>query len=163
MTRKVFFSFHYRRDYWRVIQVRNPWVTSPGQDASPYLDRAEWEKIHGQGKAKIQEWIDSQLADTSVTVVLIGKETAGREWVEYEISKSHNDGKGMIGIYIHQLKNKDGQTDTKGANPFARFEFTRNGSTTSLSTLYPTYDWIDDDGYNNLPAWVEKAALAAGR
>lgn len=161
--RKVFFSFYYRRDNWRVIQVRNSWVTKPGQEACAFLDRADWANIHAQGHAKIQEWIDNQLGSTSVTVVLIGKKTAGREWVDYEITKTHNDGKGMIGVYIHQLKNKDGQTDTKGANPFDRFEVAENGSTTKLSALYDTYDWIDDDGYNNLAGWVEKAAQAAGR
>ena len=29
--------------------------------------------------------------------------------------------------------------------------------------LYPTYDWVDDDGFNNLGDWVEKAAKKAGR
>ena len=29
--------------------------------------------------------------------------------------------------------------------------------------MYKTYDWVDDDGYNNLAKWVEAAAKAAGR
>jgi len=24
-----------------------------------------------------------------------------------------------------------------------------------LSTIYPTYDWIEDDGYNNFATWVD--------
>lgn len=163
MARNVFFSFHYQRDNWRVSQVRNSWVTKPDHEASKFLDRAEWEKVKNQGKQAIQNWIDSQLKGTSVTVVLIGKETAGREWVDYEIKKSHSDKKGMLGIYIHQLKNIEKQTDTKGTNPFARFQITKDGNTINLSTLYKTYDWVDDDGYNNLPNWIEKAALEAGR
>lgn len=27
----------------------------------------------------------------------------------------------------------------------------------------PTYDWVNDDGYNNFGDWVEKAAKKAGR
>jgi hypothetical protein len=27
-----------------------------------------------------------------------------------------------------------------------------------LSEIYPTYDWINDEGYDNLSKWIEKAA-----
>ena len=32
-----------------------------------------------------------------------------------------------------------------------------------LSSIYPVYDWILDDGYNNAAGWIEQAAVAAGR
>jgi hypothetical protein len=32
-----------------------------------------------------------------------------------------------------------------------------------MSDLYACYDWVDDDGYNNIEAWIEAAAKAAGR
>ena len=32
----------------------------------------------------------------------------------------------------------------------------------SFSTLFPIYDWISDDGYENLGAWIEGAARRAG-
>ena len=153
MARKVFFSFHYDRDAWRVSQVRNSWVTKPDHEASRFLDKAEWEAIERQGKQAIQNWIDSQLKGTSVTVILIGAQTSGREWVKYEIKKSNTDGKGMVGIYIHNLKDSAGKTDTKGTNPFTQFGYTK----------YRAYDWVNDDGYNNLPKWIEAAAKDAGR
>lgn len=37
-------------------------------------------------------------------VVLIGEDTAKRKWVKYEIKKAWNEGKGVLGIYIHNLK-----------------------------------------------------------
>lgn len=29
--------------------------------------------------------------------------------------------------------------------------------------IYPTYDWVDDNGYENFGDWVEKAAKKAGK
>lgn len=33
----------------------------------------------------------------------------------------------------------------------------------TFATLFPTYDWVADDGYNNLGTWIEEAAAHAGR
>ena len=42
----------------------------------PPCDAAEWESIKRKGDAAIQNWIGEQLQNTSVTVILIGTETA---------------------------------------------------------------------------------------
>jgi len=39
-----------------------------------------------------------------VTVVQIGTDTAGKKWIKYEIESSHKKGNGMLGIYIHNIK-----------------------------------------------------------
>jgi hypothetical protein len=33
----------------------------------------------------------------------------------------------------------------------------------TFSHIFPSYDWVNDDGYNNLGGWIEKAAKDAGR
>jgi hypothetical protein len=33
----------------------------------------------------------------------------------------------------------------------------------TFSTLFPVYDWVDHDGYNNLGTWIERAAQHAGK
>lgn len=164
MARRVFFSFHYQRDIFRVNQVRNSGITKAGFDESGFIDHADWEKLERQGDDAIRRWIDRQMSGASVTVVLIGAETAGRDWVKYEIRESHNQGKGMLGIYIHQLV--DPRTllgDLKGENPFANFYLSDSNPRKYLSELYPTYDWVEDDGYRNFGSWVERAALKVGR
>lgn len=143
MARRVFFSFHYDRDNWRVAKVRNSQVVR-GYDKNPFYDKADWEEIKKQGKAAIKKWIDGQLKGTSVTVVLIGNQTANRPWVQYEIEKSIEDGKGLIGIDISKIKDRDGETDKTGENP--------------LPKGYPYYRWNKDDGYENLGNWIEDAA-----
>jgi len=38
-----------------------------------------------------------------------------------------------------------------------------NGESIYFWQLYPTYDWVNDNGYLNFSDWVEKAAKKAGR
>jgi len=161
MVRRVFFSFHYERDIWRANQVRNSWVTKPDRETAGFWDAAQWEQVKKQGDDAIKRWINSRLEGTSVTVVLIGAETSKREWVDYEIQQSYARGNALLAIYIHNLKDKDGSTDMKGDNPLDKFYDEQNGQ--RLSDLYPTYDWVNDDGYNNVGEWMERAALIAGR
>jgi hypothetical protein len=159
MARHAFFSFHYERDVWRAGQVRNSWVTQD-RDASGFWDSAKWEEVKKKGEAAIHNWIDEQLKGTSVTVVLIGAETSTREYVDYEITQSHKKKNGMLGIYIHNLKDVNGKTDTKGANPLTKWTFKDPEGNV---VTYPTYDWINDGGYSNLGSWIEAAAKKAGR
>ena len=95
MSRKAFYSFHFKPDSWRASQVRNIGVVDGNQ---PVSDN-DWEDVKKGGDSAIQEWIDNQLAGRSCTIVLIGENTAGRKWIEYEIEKSWNDGKGSL-VYI---------------------------------------------------------------
>ncbi|WP_455181435.1 TIR domain-containing protein [Azospirillum palustre] len=162
MARHTFFSFHHQRDSWRAAQVRNCWVTKDRIDAG-FWDAAEWEEVKKKDDASIHNWIDEQMKGTSVTVVLIGAQTSQRKHVGYEISRSYTLGKGMLGIYIHNVKNKDGHTDTKGANPFSNWQITKNGQKTYFSSIFPTYDWVSDNGRANIGFWIEDAAKKVGR
>lgn len=160
MARRAFFSFHYERDGWRAGQVRNSWVTKDRESAG-FWDAASWEEVKKKGEAEIEKWIDKQLEGTSVTVVLIGTETSERKYVGYEIVKSYKKGNGIL--YIHNMKDANGNTDTKGKNPFDSWQIERDGRNILFSELYPTYDWVNDDGRNKMGDWIEAAAKKAGR
>ena len=120
-----------------------------GWEKVPFYDKAQWEQVKRNGDGAIKRWIDNQLNGCSVTVVLIGKETANRRWVKYEIQKSIELGKGLIGIDISKIENRDGETDSTGVNP--------------LPTGYKRYLWNNDNGRKNLGNWIEQAARDAGR
>ena len=163
MARRVFFSFHYGNDAWRAAMVRNSGVTKP-KNMRGYLDKAEWEETKKKGDTEVKRWINKQMKGTSVTVVLIGKETHDRKYVQYEIEQSHKKGNPIIGIRIHNLKNQDGQTDYEGMNPFDKCYIDHYGKKKCLSEAYgiPVYDWVEDDGYKNLDQWIE-SAIEKGR
>ena len=115
--RQVFFSFRYSYDSWRVSQVRNMGKVS---DDSTFSDN-DWEEVKDKTTAKIEEWIDKEMQKRSCVVVLIGEHTQGRKWINYEIKNAWKKGKGIVGIYIHGLKNASGEQANKGANPLADF------------------------------------------
>ena len=110
-----------------------------------FWDAATREQIKNSGDSAIKKWIENNLKGTSVTVVLIGTETSSRKWVRYEIEKSLVKGNDIIGVRIHNLKNQNSETDRAGDLDFGLV----NGENT-FSELFPVYDWVDDDGYENL-------------
>ena len=158
MARRVFFSFHYEADNWRTSQVRNIGMVEGNR---PVTDN-KWEQIKRGGSRAIRNWIDGQLDGKTCTIVLIGAQTAGRKWIEYEIQKSWEEGKGVLGIYIHNLLDRYGRKSTKGRNPFADIPIDRYGR--RLSRIVKAYDppRLTSRGvYSyisaNIVSWVEEA------
>jgi hypothetical protein len=160
MARRVFFSFHYE-DVWRVNQIRNSWVIAGVNETAGFVDKAEFETVERQGRAAVEAWIDRQLNGTSTTIVLIGDETANRTYVQYEILKSYNRGNGLFGIYIHTLKDSRGQTGWYGGpNPFSKVEVDDGiwgKSSLSSKLSVPVYDWVSDNGRENIAKWIASA------
>jgi len=146
MARRVYFAFYYQRDIWRVNQVRNSNIVE-GFESAGFIDSSLWEESRKKGDAAIKKLIDDGLKNTTVTVVLIGAKTSEREYVDYEISQSWKKGNGLIGVYIHNLKDQNGNTDVKGADPFVKLDYKG----------IRTYDWINDNGYENIDDWVDAA------
>jgi hypothetical protein len=134
LAKRVFYSFHYAPDSWRASQVRNIGVIEGNKPASDN----DWESITKGGDRAIQKWIDDQLSGRSCTVVLIGCETANRKWIDYEIEKSWKERKGLLGVYIHNLKDSAGLKATKGSDPFAGFTLGQDKK--PLSSIVKAYD-----------------------
>ena len=160
MARRVFFSFHYA-DVWRVMQIRNCWAVRGEKEATGFVDKADFEKVERQGAKAIKDWINGQLTGTSTTIVLIGAETASRSYVQYEILQSYNRGNALLGIPIHNLKDENGRVQWfGGSNPFDEVEV-EGGifGTTALSSKLriPIYDWVTDNGRNNIASWIDEA------
>lgn len=150
--RKIFYSFHFNNDVFRVQQVRNMGVIEGNEPVSPNT----WEDLK-KSDASVETWIDDNMGGKSCVVVLIGSETSTRKWVKYEIKKAVSDGKGVLGIHVHNLKDPKTGTCTKGANPFTGLGLTRAGAT----FVPKVYDPKPDDAYKdiaaNLSSWVEAA------
>jgi MTH538 TIR-like domain (DUF1863) len=158
MARRVFYSFHYKPDCTRAARIRNMGVVEGNKPASDN----DWETVTGGGEKAIQEWIDGQLEGKSCAVVLIGENTAGRKWIKYEIGKAWNTSTGVVGVYVHRLKDLDGDQSKKGDNPFDDFTMKRDDK--KLSSIVKAYNppytdskevyaYIND----NLADWIEEA------
>jgi hypothetical protein len=157
MGRRVFFSFEYAKDVTRVSQVRNMGRV----EDKPLLSANEWESVRRNGDSAVERWIKEQMRDKSCLVVLIGSSTSQRRWVQYEIEHAWNKGMGVVGIYIHNLKNIHGFQTHMGTSPFASF---------TINNIYPmtqvvkSYDPPYQDSRQvyahinaNIERWVEEA------
>ncbi|WP_233900482.1 TIR domain-containing protein [Tenacibaculum piscium] len=153
--RKVFYSFHYNNDVFRVQQIRNMGVIEGNSPVTPN----QWETIKQTGKKAVENWITENLKYKSCVVVLIGSETSQRKWVLHEIEQAWNAGKPMLGIYIHNLKDPKTGKSTKGNNPFS--EFTMKDNNKKLSDYVTCYNPKTFDTYNdiknNIDNWIEEA------
>lgn len=156
MARKAFYSFEYKPDNWRASQVRNMGVVEGNQAVADN----DWESVTKGGDAAIERWIAEQMAERSCVVVLIGATTAGRKWIDYEIKKAWADKRGVLGVHIHGLKDRNQNQTTRGANPFDTLAI---GGTT-LSRIVRVYDppyaastSVYDYINSGLAGWVEEA------
>ena len=67
----------------------------------------------------------------------------------------------IVGIYIHKIKDQNKLTSLKGDNPLVKCVYDVNGEIIFLNDIYNTYDWVMDDGYNNMGKWIDEAASIA--
>ena len=152
----VFYSFYYDRDVYRVQLIEN----MGSLEGQPILNHQEWEKIRSGGDAAIKEWIAEKMKWKSAVVVLIGKETASREWVQYEIQKAWNDKKPLLGTRIHGLSSM-GSVDSSGASPFDKvsgvsgvpiFDPTQTDDWSGKIDSKATYSYLKD----HLATWASQ-------
>ena len=170
--RQVFYSFHYGNDSWRAGQVRNIGVL---EGNSP-LSSNNWEEGKRKGEDSIKKWINDNMRYRSCVIVLVGSETASRKWCKYEIQHAWKEGKGIVAINIHGLKDYWGEQDVKGSNPFEQFCIDKtfnyivehknpaDNNEINLSKVckiynppYVTSTYVYDYIKENICIWVEEA------
>lgn len=117
--RRVFFSFHYQNDVWKVNQVRQSWRREKEQsrEAEGFYDASIWERSKLTGPDALKRLIRDGMQNTSVTCVLVGQETYARRWVRYELARSVVKGNGLLGVRIHLMGDRNGLASPQGPNP----------------------------------------------
>jgi len=124
------------------------------------VEANEWQSIVDNGDVAIERWIGKQMKRVSCVIVLIGSETADRHWVCYEIEKAWTDGKGVLGIHIHNLASKKRNKVRMGESPFDRVIIDGH----PISETVPVYDPPFTESakvYNyireHLDSWIRQA------
>lgn len=153
----VFYSFHYERDAARFQQIINMGVV----EGQPLLQSQQWESVRRQGRAAVQRWIDDQMKYKTAVVVLVGRETSTREWVDYEIRKAWDDKRPLVGIRINGLAPLNLRQDPPGANPFATVTLRSGNTIADYAPLYTPAGSSSAEVYSsikrNLSSWVASA------
>lgn len=132
----MFFSFHYA-DIMNANIIRNSGQFKPTAETGFY-DKSLWEEAQAKGKAALQKLIDDGLRNTGVTCFLIGEKTLERPWCKYELERSVEDKKGILGILLPNQKEHGPKW---------------------ISNHGTVYNW----NHEKFAGWVEQAAKDAGR
>lgn len=153
MAKRVFFSFYYENDLSRALVVKNNWSLKENEE-SGFINNSEFERMKRDGDEMIERWIDKQLTGTTVTVVLIGSETLDSSYVQYAIKKSYERGNAIIALKIGKIKNLSQQTSiSQSAVKIVGKK--SDGELLWLDEIIDgEYDYIKNDGYNNLEKWI---------
>jgi hypothetical protein len=101
MSRKVFISYSHRLDQEAADRFANFFA----DQRDVFIDRSVRADLGDLNAETIKNKIRPLIVQSSVTVVLIGQDTGGRSWVDWEIYNSlrkryGNERNGLLGIYI---------------------------------------------------------------
>lgn len=99
--RKIFVSYSHRLDQGAADDFRGFF----SDDRDVYIDKSIRDDVGDLQKETIKNRLRQLISDSTVTVVLIGNETGGRWWVDWEIYNSlrksqSNERSGLLGIRI---------------------------------------------------------------
>lgn len=135
MAKRVFFSIYYQDVIgFRVVVVRQHWLTRPDREAAGFFDASIWGNAKLSGDVGIKRVINGGLGGTSVTCVLVGSETYDRRWVRYEVMKSFRKGNDLLSVHINSIKGKGQFAKPKGPNPLSYLgvRYSESGLTATL-------------------------------
>lgn len=165
MSKKVFFSFHYKDVVdFRANVVRNHWVTKPDREICGYYDSSIWEDAKKQGDIALKRLINTGLNQTSNTCILIGSQTYKRPWVRYELLKSFKKGNHIFGVHINSIKDKKQEVKTKGLNPLGHVGVTYSNDGLTI-TLWEKIngEWLKYDKIDNSASYKISAVSSQYR
>lgn len=150
MARRTFFSFHYQADVWRAMNVRNCWVAKPSEErAEGFWDSSVFEASKRQSADALKRFLREGLENTSVTCVLAGTNTYARRWVRYEIARSVIRGNGIVTVFIHGVRDREGQLATKGPDPLAQMGVYRADNDRKIYLCeYRDGEWVKYGDYS---------------
>lgn len=153
MARRTFFSFHYKPDVSRAWIVRNSWVTKVAQgqrEDAGFFDSSVFEAKERESDDVLKRFLRDGLANTTVTCVLVGKQTTLRRWVRYEIFQSFMRCNGLLAIRVHSIPNLQKATSEAGPNPFDDLAFQIAGDRMRFKEYYTT-GWGDAKDVSSMP------------
>lgn len=101
----VFISHHGKDD--KQVQSLKDRLIKSGHNIRNYsVDSTKHKDGRRPSDEVIKRYLKMQVNWSGTFICLIGKETHKRDWVNYEIKQAYLQGKRIIGIYDHGLKEK---------------------------------------------------------
>ena len=143
-ARRVFYSFHYA-DVHRVNQVRQSGKirSIDSERVKTVQDKSLWERKKSINEEYLRRSVSQNIAGTSATCILTGRDTWERPWCRFEIARSLLNGNGIFAVRIDHLY-CIGQRcfGTFGPNPLDYMAVGRD-----ISGRIQVYEFVDDGWY----------------
>jgi hypothetical protein len=115
----------------------------------------------GKSSRDTKSRIRSELKGRGVTMVLIGRDTAAKRWIQFAIRESLKRGHALVGVYVHGMPDEHGAMDLQGKNPLDRVLIDATGKTRRAGDVFATYDWSRDAGRAHALEWVKAATTTS--
>ncbi|MCS3540615.1 TIR domain-containing protein [Bradyrhizobium japonicum] len=167
MARRTFFSFHYKPDVQRAQIVKNSWVTREREDAG-FFDSSAFEAAKRTNDDTLKAFLIREMHGSSVVCILVGKETAHRRWVRYEIQRGIWDERGILAVRIHTIRHFTDGVTTPGPNPLdllgihiKRTESGKSARFIERSSVIDGWSYSSDFG-QVIPKWPYGALPSEG-
>ncbi len=148
MNRRCCFIFDYDNDLARAKQINGLRLLS-GTAPAGFDDASRWREAKNAGEEAVRELIGDALSGTSATIVLIGEKTAGLDYVTYAIEQSIRRKNGIVGFFVHDMPDENGNISAKGGVPYEV-----QAAEKLEAHHYAVHDWDQ----SKFEEWVEEAA-----
>jgi len=161
--REVFFSFEYEKDFYRATQIRNMFKVTAEDD----IYGEEWKTTFSKDPESIKAWLREQIELRDCLVVLIGVTTANNPWINFEIETARDFGKGIVGIYVNELEDQNGNVTARGHDPFRFVDSTHfegkklHDTINRFESSYVVNKAVCNDIKDHLEEIVEEAVIQA--
>jgi hypothetical protein len=141
MAKRVFFTFDYRDLIEGRADVVRQQLASTGHGSLGFFEPSAWAHIRGTGDAALIRLIDTGLARTGATCVLVGSETYREAGVRYALMRSYRRGNTLLAVHINHVRDRKDGIKSTGPNPLAYLglSYSENGQTASL------WEMIEDE------------------
>lgn len=160
LYRKIFPSYDWDEDGWRVNQIVNlPYIL--GKEKMGFVKNVPNEEVKRNDRA-VQQWIDEHLFGCSCLVIFFGEKTYLSKWVKYEMIEAGHRGMGRLLINLEGVKNMNGIPCSYGIDPYAANGLYTPNPDPSIY-IVRQYKWVADEGQKNISNWIEDACVRAGR
>ena len=108
-TKNVFISHHHKDDAH--VDKLTELLSNNGFNIRNSSIRAKPANKERLDKGLVKDAVIERLLRMKISwagsvIVLVGKETHSRPWVNWEIDQAHKQGKNIVGVYEHGLKDK---------------------------------------------------------
>lgn len=138
----LFIAYNDETDSTRANHVRKQLLASGRFLVEGYSPFTTWSKTrNGSSLEDLKREFNKQLGSASVTLILIGEDSATNPWIRYAIERSYVADKALLVLDISQIPDEHGATAVPDINPLERFAVIEGGKKLYLHHRYPSYTW----------------------